>query len=244
MSNHSSHIRALYDAIRRSPSIASNVRELWFSAGIRFCSPREDAELSSILPALLRSFVGLRKLKFDYVVWQRLAVNVRKAFADILDLPSLLHVEMESTYFSSQEHFTNLLRPHLKRLAVNVACGNDLNWKTTGVDNAVVGEDKQDVMVTRQPCRIEYLKLVADHDFVNWLLRVQSVIDLSNIDTLEVVYNAIVASALVELIKCLRLSLRHLILRHSRECWCELNFFFFPFYVLLFKNLFLLHNSR
>jgi hypothetical protein len=211
----------LYNAIQQSPDIVLYVRELRCSFIAAYDSGVNTDHPPSILPQLLRSFPALRKLGIAEDSWVSFSPDVRQSFRDILALPSLVHLEVSDVHFPKLEHFTSLLRPHLKRLDAWIKNDHD--------DDGDYGEDEEDnedeedsdrnnvdidididdddddatiqanqeaadreieheVGIGREPCRLQYLTLSPSRlciQFINLILGSQSVVDLSDLHTLE-----------------------------------------------------------
>jgi hypothetical protein len=171
----------LQRAIQQSSHIALCVRELSFEAKrtgrflLRFSdSDYAELELNTILPQIFRSFTKLRKLTLQFLVWDELVSDVKESLQDILALPSLVHFNA-FVRFPSLESFLGLLHPQLKRL--EMVLGNTSS-------EAMDGEDGQETVVKRQPCRLEYLGYCERGGFIDWLLGSQSLIDISAVRTL------------------------------------------------------------
>jgi hypothetical protein len=203
--------RKLYDLVQRSPHIAFYVRELIISG-----EHNAILNLERVLIPLLQRFTELRMLKLDGVNWKRLMPDMRKSFADVLALPSLVHFEMTRSTFPDLEHLIALLHPHLKRLAIGNYCSKD---RTTSVGLAIDG-DGLDAVSKQRPCRLDYLDLSVKStnlSFTEWLLGPQSIIDISTLRTLHVFFDpgpgprskrSTVAQT--ELMRRLRSSLEHI----------------------------------
>jgi hypothetical protein len=84
--------------------------------------------------------------------------DVKKSLRDILALPSLVHFDACRVEVSSLESFLDLLHPQLKRLEMHIyVLGN------TSLE-AMDGEDGQETVVKRQPCRLEHLGWYTERD--------------------------------------------------------------------------------
>jgi hypothetical protein len=178
--------RRLQRAIQRSSHIALCVRELsiddtpFFSPGTSFIGlPEDSVELNTILPQVFRSFTRLCKLQLGPLSWDELMPDVKKSLQDILALPSLVHFDTWCVDFSSVESFLGLLHPQLKRLHSHIYVLDNTS------SEAMDGDDGQETVVKRQPCRVEYLGWSLRRDgLIDWLLGSQSLIDISAVHTL------------------------------------------------------------
>jgi hypothetical protein len=140
----------------------------------------EHDELNTILPQIFQSFSRLRKLLLCRFAWNQLMSDVKKLFQDIPTLPSLVHFHVGPGVFSCPKSFLDLLHPQLKRLE-----GCVHQFRATSLE-AMDGEDEQETVVKRSPCRLEYLWWYnCEVEFIDWLLGSQSVIDISALRTLR-----------------------------------------------------------
>src|ERR1700722_13593440 len=114
-------IGPLNSIIQQSPQIALCIRELCVYGGSGWEKSGPE------LPTLLTSLTALRHLTIIHVAWTRTSPEVRKAFRTVLALPSLVSVTMQFMRFASLRHFTSLLNSPLKRLAVYVPSGFELD---------------------------------------------------------------------------------------------------------------------
>src|ERR1700722_2984700 len=230
--------RKLNRLIQRSPQIALCIREFHFSVHYdgRFQMPQSELPtLREDLPTLLNSLTALRKLEISGIRWTRVPPEVRKAFRTVLALPSLVSLESTCLSFSTLQHFTNLLNSPLKRLSV------DISWGDYADDDETISvideEDKIAREPDRQPCRLEYLASSMAYfspGFVDWLLGPQSIIDISNIRTLDAWCNPKEAEiGMVRLMKSLGPSLEHVTIQFPQiEAWGTSFISFLPCHVL------------
>jgi hypothetical protein len=215
----------LYEFIQQTPCLASYVRDLKFI-------DNPDAALERILLPLLRSFTQLCKLSLSNLDWDWFTPDMKKLFVDILDLPSLVHFKVKLVWFSRPEDFINLLRPPLKRLAVGISWSGN---RTTVDIGSVVNAEGQDAMAKRRPCRLELLDLSIAFSpaLIEWLLRPQSIVDLSNLRSLYVYLTPgpmvdEATEAQLGLMRGLGSSLEHITVYLSSERWVRHIFCNFP----------------
>jgi hypothetical protein len=190
--------RRLYKAIQQSPDIALHTRELSYSH-IYKIHPASPIPIEPV-PRLLRSFTMLRALQIHHIFWTHLTPEVRESIRTLLALPSLVHLAVDSVRFSELEHFTNLVRPHLKRLDISNPGFLQTDTKSPfclQVDREVA----QDVV--DEPCRLEHLRI----DLASWnvvlLFGSLNIIDISNLRFLECEINDSFS------LECLEELLRH-----------------------------------
>jgi hypothetical protein len=140
--------------------------------------PEDSVALNTILPQVFRSFTRLCKLELGPLSWDELMPDVKKSLQDILALPSLVHFDTWFVVFSSVESFLGLLHPQLKRFCSHIYVLDNTS------SEAMDGDDGQETVAKRQPCRLEYLGWFFRDGLIDWLLGSQSLIDISAVHTL------------------------------------------------------------
>ena len=178
--------RKLLRFLQGSPHIALCIREFRFSVGYLFTAKMQDSDwrpLETVLPHLLGMLTQLRKLVLGGIPFTRLMPDTRAAFRALFALPCLVDVDVRSLEVAKPEHFASLLCPPLKRLYASMSEA-DFSFQPEDIRD----EDEEVKAVElqkRSPCRLEYL--YSDNSvFMRWLLGAQTVIDISNIRTLNV----------------------------------------------------------
>jgi hypothetical protein len=177
--------RKLYKAIQQSPDIALHVRALTYSH-VHTTHPDPPMPIEPV-SKLLRSFTMLRNLQIRLIFWTRLTREVRESIRTLLALPTLVCLAVDSVYCSRLEHFTNLIRPHLKRLEVSnlVFLDNDSNNKKIAQACLQVDQEITQDIVEREVCRLRNLRIDLSKWTLDWLLGSPNIIDISNLITLQ-----------------------------------------------------------
>jgi hypothetical protein len=180
-------------AIKRTPSLAVYVRVLEVKYG-HFT--RE------IALELLPLFTRLRKLVLNYIVMS-LEPEIRNSLHRALALPTLTHLHLANLFFDKREHFENLIHPHLKCLNAH-----DVTWGYGDIlPQSVVDEEIQ--LDGRQPCHLQYLSVITEHFFINWVLGPQTAIDITSLRILAAYVNPTIIGSFSRIFQALR-SLEHL----------------------------------
>jgi hypothetical protein len=143
------------------------------------------------------------------VMWPFLAPETKKSLLGLIALPSLIHLRITAARICELGYLIALLPPSLKQLTLAYY----------GFGGLEPIED-EGALVERQPCRLEHLTLGSKNpsQFVDWLLGTQSIIDLSNLRTLEAYCTMDdEQDGLMRLVSGLGSSLEHLTFQLSRQ---------------------------
>jgi hypothetical protein len=198
----SPHCRKLYKVIQQSPNIAFYTRQLhvtFIRAWVEDCAE---------LPQLLRCFTNLCKLKLSSIKWRPLTPDLKNVFCDLFALPCLVDLELDGVQLDGLDRIATLLHPHLRQLALRF-----MLW------DAVRGKDAVAPVTGRQPCSLEHFTYSVPGtwgpDIIGYLLKSRSVVDMSNLRTLDARCNEV---DLTRLIENSRLSVEHLSIRYFSLC--------------------------
>jgi hypothetical protein len=197
----------LYNIIQESPHISLYFREF-------ICNVDQDDDdddfpgrsmIEALLPRLIRSFTNLRML--EIIGWMDIPFGIQKAILDILDYPSLIHLETD-LHFPTIDSFMRLIHPQLKRLDLTLSEKKDPLW----FDGLC--EDESSAVQKR--CSLAYLQLRGEMDyFLDWLLGKQAIIDISGVRTLHVH----LSQRFLRLVRSIASSLERLTVHHFNEDW-------------------------
>ena len=176
----SDRFQRLHGIIEQSPIIALYIRELVI-VSLNLLPDSEWPKLAMVVPLLFGKLTSLQKLDVRGLYWSRLTPDARSSVRALLALPSLVHLVVRYITVSRLEHFAAILPPNLKRLSVSQI---HIRTDDVGVTHAIDMENDQ--MSTRNPRRLEYLRVYNSPMVNNWLLGGQSDVDVSNIHTLDI----------------------------------------------------------
>jgi hypothetical protein len=179
----SNRFQRLHNTIEQSPSVALYIRELSIVRSFQMeqMPGSEWPKLGVVVPLLFGKLSSLQKFDVRGINWSRLTPDVRSSVRALLALPSLVHLAVRYITVSRLEHFAAILPPNLKRLSVSQI---HIRTDDVGVTHAIDMENDQ--MSTRNPRRLEYLRVYNSPMVNNWLLGGQSDVDVSNIHTLDI----------------------------------------------------------
>jgi hypothetical protein len=202
----------LYDIIQKLPHISLYFKEFKCYVDLAKGDLPDRYVVKTLLPQLIRSFTNLRML--EIVHWMDFPSEIKKFVLDILDYPSLIHLETDTFYFPTLESFTRLIRPHLKRLDITVSGTKYPLWFDK--------QSEEESSAVQKRCSLDYLEFSGQKDsFLDWLLEKQAIIDVSHIRILH----AHPSPRLFRLVKSVGSSLERLFISGFGHDWSASSIF-------------------
>ena len=140
------------------------------------------------LPSVLGMLKDLARLELRRLEWGKLPLAVRQSIQNILELPSLHFVQMERSFFASMDDFSSLLS-HAEGLTGLLLAEIYTSWgKPVSLEGSSRrrGTKEQEVYSDRRRHLDLRLQVYNCSEFVNWILRPHSLLDVSHVQTLYI----------------------------------------------------------
>jgi hypothetical protein len=207
-----SYSQRLHWLLLRSPHIATYIQELRVHEG-QIHREQDWIGTDQTLAFVLGKLTHLRRIELRRLQWNVLPPDLRRSICNVLELPSLVFVEMEHSNFASVDDFSNILShaEGLTGLSLTSISTSYFGGKPLQ-DRSQLTEQKERGVDCNQ-CRHLldlYLKLYGYPKFFDWLLGPQSPSDVSHIRTLHISnFNQSEADAVNRLLHAIGNSLRH-----------------------------------
>jgi hypothetical protein len=186
-----SHSRRLNQLLLDSPHLAGYIRDLRLQdIRCRTCKTRWMAT-DETLPSMLRKLGNLQKLEVRELRWSTFAADLRQSLCWVLQLPSMIVLDIGDARFRSLDDFSKLIAHvgDLKGLSLS-----DFRTSLTG-EAALTSGDREEmgdgrVLTGNNRRRLHELSLMSYAYpssvlvLVEWLLGPRSLVDLSHVEVL------------------------------------------------------------
>lgn len=150
---------------------------------------RDWIRTDETLPLVLSSLKNLTRIEFRRLEWSELPPSLRRSICSVLELPSMVSLDMELCVFASMDNFASLLShaQGLTGLSLSYISTSRFMEPLRGEDTSqVIGAEEQGEY-SRRRTRRHLLDLhLGSYCFVEWLLGAQASSDVSHIRTLHI----------------------------------------------------------
>jgi hypothetical protein len=183
-----SRSRRLDQVLLNSPHLTGYIRELkLWDGSCDTCEKTWLATADETLPLVLRKLGNLEKIEFQWLYWRKLTTDIKQSLRWVLQLPSITMLKLIGGHFESLDDFFNFIAPArgLTRLALfNIDTSPEEEAPPMSEDQGEF-EDELRLDWDKQG-RLSHLDLDSTTP-LDWLLGPQSIVDLSQVETLCVV---------------------------------------------------------